>query len=94
MYINFFGYWYPAEKVLMLAIIFWVMVVFVVNFVPQIERLFYSPPPPPQTPEDLDQDAAWYRAQKRRLEAIAEYELQQAELDDTRRFLNTRHNAK
>ena len=41
--------------------------------------------------EELDQEAAWYRAQKRHLEALTEYELKLAELEDTRNFLRTRN---
>lgn len=56
----------------------------------EFSAIFFQPPPPPRTPEQLAQDAAWYRAEQRRLEAQTAYELQKAELEDTRRFLKQR----
>lgn len=45
----------------------------------------------PKTPEELDQEAAWYRAQKRNLEAKQECELAQAHLEDVRDFIKKRN---
>ncbi len=60
-----------------------------VLFVLDMMRFISGPPTPssPTTPEDLDQNSAWYRAKKRELEAQAEYETAEAHLKDLRRFL-------
>lgn len=47
--------------------------------------------PRPKTIEELDQEAALLRAATRQREALIEYELKQAECEDTRNFLRTRN---
>lgn len=66
-----------------------------------VSGLTSQPPPRKRTPEDLDQEAAWLRADARLREERARHyaastkdEMARAELEDTRTFLKTRNDPK
>lgn len=58
-----------------------------------LAQIVKKKPPRPKNPDDLAKDEAWYRAEQRRISALAEYEMAQAQLNEQRRFFKKQRRA-
>lgn len=91
-YIQIGDYWYPIEAVLFM-LGFSLAALYGAAYCAVATANAFSnafTPPPAKTAADFDQDAVWFRAQSRMLEAQNDYKMKKAESEDIDRFLSSR----
>lgn len=91
-YIEYGGYWYPLEQAILVVGFFGAALYGAVYCLVVIGNALSDAftPPPAKTAADFDQDAVWFRAQSRMLEAQNDYKMKKAESEDIDKFLSSR----